>query len=166
MRNQSVSEEDPVRFDAVDLHANFDWRLVKGVVTPVKNQGYCGSCWAFSATGALEGAYALKVRKHTETFSFSESQLVDCAGEEFGCHGCRGGMHGGVFSYYKQFSPMLEEDYPYHGPGTCKFDSTKAIDVKISSVQNVRGYEPEQMKAAIAQEPISVIVYSSSLEFQ
>ena len=68
---------------------SIDWRD-GGAVTPVKNQGQCGSCWAFSSTGALEGSHFLKTGKLT---SFSEQQLVDCAtiSAGYGNYGCRGG---------------------------------------------------------------------------
>jgi len=70
------------------LPSTIDW-VKSGAVTPVKNQGQCGSCWAFSTTGALEGLNYLTNKK---LLSFSEQQLVDCAGGKYGNQGCNGGL--------------------------------------------------------------------------
>merc|ERR1712181_95626 len=90
-----------------------------GLVTEVKNQGHCGSCWAFSATGGIEGVWAQKVG---ELLSVSEQQLVDCA------HGsCSGGNMGNAWDTAKD-GIMSEEDYPYeHKDGDCRYNSSQAV---------------------------------------
>ncbi|XP_057435009.1 cysteine proteinase 15A-like [Lotus japonicus] len=113
-----------------DLPTDFDWRE-KGAVTEVKNQGSCGSCWSFSATGALEGAHYLATG---ELVSLSEQQLVDCDHEcdpedSRSCDsGCNGGLMTNAFEYtLKAGGVMREKDYPYTGRdrGTCKFEKSK-----------------------------------------
>jgi C1A family cysteine protease len=101
-------------FADVELNApeSIDWRT-ENAVTPVKNQGQCGSCWAFSATGALEGGWAVK---HKTLYSLAESQFVDCdTGPDDGEHnqGCNGGDMGLAFEYATANKIVQESDYPY-----------------------------------------------------
>ncbi|KAJ4841883.1 hypothetical protein Tsubulata_015445 [Turnera subulata] len=110
-----------------------DWREA-GIVSPVKDQGHCGSCWTFSTTGALEAAYHQAFGKG---ISLSEQQLVDCA-QAFNNFGCHGGLPSQAFEYIKYNGGLdTEEAYPYTGvDGVCKF-SSENVGVQVLDSVNI-----------------------------
>jgi len=143
------------------LQDSIDWRS-KGAVTPVKNQGQCGSCWAFSTTGSVEGAMFLKTGKLA---SYSEQQLVDCAGST-GNMGCNGGLMDNAFKYIETAPLELEADYSYTArDGTCKYVKTKGSGL-VKSYQDVQPGAPTQLKAALAKGPVSVAIEADQMSFQ
>ncbi|KAI0507690.1 hypothetical protein KFK09_013818 [Dendrobium nobile] len=130
-----------------------DWRK-SGIVSSVKDQGSCGSCWSFSTTGALEAAYKQLTGKE---ISLSEQQLVDCA-SAFKNHGCDGGLPSRAFEYVKYTGGLeAEEAYPYKGVnGVCDFKK-KNISVKvIDSVNITTGAEDELKQAVGLVRPVSI----------
>nr|XP_035924577.1 pro-cathepsin H isoform X3 [Halichoerus grypus] len=130
-----------------------DWRKKGKFVSPVKNQGGCGSCWTFSTTGALESAIAIKSGK---LLSLAEQQLVDCA-QNFNNHGCQGGLPSQAFEYIRYNKGIMGEDsYPYEGQdGDCKFQPSKAIAF-VKDVANITINDEEAMVEAVAlYNPVS-----------
>merc|ERR1712198_717499 len=138
-----------------------DWRQ-QGLVTGVKNQGRCGSCYSFSASGALEGAWA-KSRGQLPTLS--ESQIVDCSGR-YGNHGCQGGRYQSSWSYLRDCGgDMSESAYPYTPrKGWCRFNRGQ-VAATVSSFQNVRG-ESSLTSAIASAGPVSVAIDASPRSFR
>jgi len=132
---------------------SFDWRT-KNVITPVKNQGHCGSCWAFSSTGALEAHHAIK---HKQLVSLSEQQLVDCAGN-FDNHGCKGGLPSHAFEYvHYQGGIQGEQTYPYEGVDSpCRFHKEGVLVNTKRSVNITEGDEKGILSATADIGPISI----------
>jgi len=149
-------------YSGAALPDSVDWRT-KGAVTPVKNQAHCGSCWAFSSTGALEGAWAVATGK---LVSLSEQQFVDCA-KDAG-NGCKGGDMDGAFAFSKKHGACTEESYAYTGKdGKCHASCTEGIP--RGGVVGYKDVDPDDTKAlmeAVVKQPVSVAIEADQMGFQ
>ena len=157
-RPEMKTSRNEVLLDESNLADSVDWRS-KGAVTPVKNQGQCGSCWAFSTTGAVEGADFIK----TGTLnSISEQQLVDCSTQN---NGCNGGLMDYAFQYIESHPLETEGEYPYTArDGTCHTHQTPGVGT-VSSYQDIASRDT-QMKAAISKGPVAVAIEADQAVFQ
>jgi KDEL-tailed cysteine endopeptidase len=149
---------------ASGVPVSIDWRK-KNAVTSVKDQGQCGSCWTFSATGASEGAWAIKTGTLTD---LSEEQLVECAtGMQYGSHGCNGGQMEGAFKYLIQNGQCSLSSYPYTSgngqSGSCK-SCTKVA--QFSACFDVKPNDQISLKGAVAQQPVAVAIEADTRYFQ
>lgn len=158
--------------DVKSLPESIDW-TTKGAVTPVKNQGQCGSCWSFSTTGALEGAY---YNKYGNLKSFSEQNFVDCdnrSGNPRGKDmGCNGGLMDNAFDWATKNGGVCEESaYPYTSgdtrkAGTCNDSGCKVADVAPKSHTDVQTNSDDAMMSALAQQPVSIAIEADQKDFQ
>ncbi|XP_065833126.1 cathepsin L-like isoform X3 [Oscarella lobularis] len=143
---------------STDIPTSVDWRE-KNVVTPVKNQGSCGSCWAFSVTGNIEGQWAIHKGK---LISLSEQELVDCDKVD---HGCEGGLPWNAFKQIMALGGLeTESDYPYKAAdGMCHFEKSKVV-VNINGSLNISSDE-DQMAAWLASNgPITIGINAAAMQ--
>ena len=156
-RTKNVDETLNAKFASAP--DSVDWST-KGAVTPIKNQGQCGSCWAFSTTGSTEGAYAIASGK---LVSLSEQDLVDCDKVD---HGCQGGLMDNGFDFIKKNGGIAtEECYPYTAAdGTCNTKCAPAVT--ITGHTDVKHMDEKALVAAIAGQPVSVAIEADKPAFQ
>jgi C1A family cysteine protease len=142
-----------------DLPNEIDWRQL-GAVTVPKDQGNCGSCWSFSTTGAIEGAWAIK---YGTLISLSEQYLIDCSSEN---NGCQGGLMESAFEFVIEKGGICsEQEIPYEGKQhlVCK-PCDKSV--KISSCVDVTPNNQLHLKVAVSKGPVSIAIEADTSVFQ
>jgi len=149
---------------------SIDWtdKGGKSYVTAVKNQGGCGSCWAFSTTGSMEARYAIKHDvTGKEIPTLSEQELIDCSKAE-GNQGCKGGLMDDAFKYVKREGGLCSEtEYPYTGKdGTCQSKSCGTKYAAISSYEDVTEDNYQDLETAVTAGPVSIAVDAAGLTWQ
>jgi len=143
-----------------ELPSSVDWTQ-KGAVTPVKDQGHCGSCYAFSSTGALEGAWQIATG---DLVSLSEQQLVDCARYRWGNNGCEGGLQKFAFNYVEVNAMCTEAEYNYTGKNSlftfCKAASCSKPGLPSNVLAGYKLVDSNEtaLMSAIAQQPVAVSI--------
>jgi len=155
------------RWEGEALADSLDW-TEQGVVTPIKDQGQCGSCWAFSTTGALESGYALS---GGSLVSLSEQQYVDC--DKFPNLGCNGGNMNTAITWAETNDLCTEESYPYEAAGGSCRSSGCTVGLPSGSVTGVvslqgliRPASDADVMSALQSQPISIAIQADQAIFQ
>merc|ERR1711985_19367 len=152
------------KYSGVAPPSSVDWSD-KGAVTPIKNQGQCGSCWSFSTTGSIEGAWEIATGK---LVSLSEQQFVDCS-KAFGNMGCNGGLMDNAFKYAEQNAICTEASYPYKAKGgSCEAASCTTGIPKggVTGFKDVKSEDLQGLEEAVVQQPVSIAIEADRRIFQ
>jgi len=155
------SQNKPHGLHHMAVADSLDWRT-KAAVTPIKDQGQCGSCWAFSTTGSVEGAHAIA---SGSLVSLSEQQLMDCSTPE-GNMGCDGGLMDDAFEYILLNKGITgEKDDPYlANSGKCP--GTAPVRATISGFKDIPVGDEKALMAAVNLGPVSIAIEADQFVFQ
>jgi C1A family cysteine protease len=146
----------------LSIPSSVDWRL-EGAVNPVKDQGQCGSCWAFSAISSTESRFKIS---GGALLSLSEQQVVDCCNYG-GSMGCNGGDEDQAMDYLRDKGVMSEKDYPYVAyDQNCAYDASKLTPAKPTGHTMVAANSASALKTAISTGPVSVAIEADTFVFQ
>ncbi|XP_027346613.1 senescence-specific cysteine protease SAG39-like [Abrus precatorius] len=160
----SITRTATFKYENVSaVPTSIDWRQ-KGAVTPIKDQGQCGCCWAFSAVAATEGIHKLSTGK---LISLSEQELVDCDTKGVD-QGCEGGLMDDAFKFIIQNHGLnLEASYPYKGvDGKCNAKEAANNAATITGYEDVPANNEKALQKAVANQPVSVAIDASGSDFQ
>ena len=143
---EPVVEPQPIEAGPVVTYTSKDWRG-NACLTAVKDQGQCGSCWAFSATETLESQACLDGTKNgSVAYVLSPQQLVDCSTANSGCNG---GWYYTAWDYLETHGQETNSEYPYTAKdGSCKYTASKGV-VEVTSSAAITQYQNDPMMAAI-----------------
>jgi Cysteine protease len=161
---QIHSERKNVASSVAPSNDSVDWRK-KGVVNAIKDQGQCGSCWAFASVMGAEGCYAVKFGK---LYSLSEQNCVDCVDT---CMGCNGGGLDQTYQYiidHQNGNLDSEADYPYVAyDQNCKYDAGKAVKIGMKGYTDINEGDEKDLASKCAQYgPVAVAIDASNWSFQ
>lgn len=141
---------------------SLDWRDI-GMVTKVKDQGQCGSCWAFSAIASLESVNA--IHGNHKLYNLSEQELVDCS-TDYGNLGCGGGLMDNAFEYMMKYGIASDKVYSYNASdNACNINKTKPL-LNVSRYYDVPKNNEKQLMYAVVGNPVSVAIDASDPTFQ
>jgi len=161
-KQSTLQQNRIVQLDESNLKSSVNW-VTAGAVAAVKDQGHCGSCWAFSAVAAIESANFIQ-KKQSSVQTLSEQQLVDCAGGSYHNNGCHGGLMDYAFRYVETHSLQSEDSYPYRAAdGSCKSGTGSGT---VTGYSDVRSGSASQLRAALNSQPVSVAIQADQSVFQ
>jgi C1A family cysteine protease len=148
--------------DESELPIHVDWRKW-GDVSSVKNQLECGSCWAFSATGAIESAWS--IHRHA-LYNLSQQELVDCS-IPYGNMGCNGGEMDAAFQYVIDNGLCANQSYPYtaNDTGTCLNTTCQKV-VHITNFSDIQPNNEHALAKAVTRQPVAVAIQANLQSFQ
>ncbi|KAL7738276.1 hypothetical protein ACLKA6_006607 [Drosophila palustris] len=162
--SNSLTDFTYTKPEDVEIPPAIDWRS-KGAVTGVKNQGNCGSCWAFAAVGSLEGQHFVKTR---QLISLSEQNLLDCSNRPpYNNGGCKGGDYVRAFRYVQDNGGIdTESSYPYKAvQQPCRFDK-RYVGATVRGIVRIHPNSEAALAVASATKgPIAVAIYAGNLQF-